>query len=185
MGSRASSPNGAGATLATSYRLAAVELEHDDADLTATRASVQATVQSLTASGCQFVLVVDDAHHLGPDGLRQLVDEVLQDLPTGCLIALASPSKPALAFGRMRAKRMLVEIGVDDLAMSPSEASMLLHEAGLELDFGCVQALVQRTEGWPAALFLAALSVRRAGGPVRRRTGVSWRRSPHRRVPAR
>ncbi len=55
---------------------------------------------------------------------------------------------------------MLVEVGVDDLAMSPSEASMLLREAGLELDFSCVQALVQRTEGWPAALYLAALSVR-------------------------
>ncbi len=156
----------------------AAELEDDDGELTATRASVRAKIQSLAAAERPFVLMLDDAHRVSGDGLRRLVDEVMRDLPAGCLLALASPSRPALAFGRLRAKRMLLEIGVDDLAMSPTEASMLLREAGLELDFGCVQALVHRTEGWPAALYLAALSVREQGDHCA--AAVAFRGNDHR-----
>ena len=43
--------------------------------------------------------------------------------------------------------------------MMPAEASILLRHAGLELDSASVQALVTRTEGWPAGLYLAALSL--------------------------
>ena len=145
--------------------LAAADFAGDDAELSTTRACVQATMQSLKAAHRDFVLVVDDAHLVRPEGLRHLVADVMRDLPSGCALALASPQEPDLALGRLRAKHMLVEVGVDDLAMSPAEASMLLREAGLELDFGSVQALVQRTEGWPAALYLAALSVREQADP--------------------
>ena len=158
--------------------LSAVELEADDAQLTATRASVQAKIKALAATECPFVLMLDDAHLVSGDGLRRLVDEVMRDLPSGCLLALASPSRPALAFGRLRAKHMLLEIGVADLAMTPTEASMLLRESGLELDFGCVQALVRRTEGWPAALYLAALSVREQGDHSA--AAVAFRGNDHR-----
>jgi LuxR family transcriptional regulator, maltose regulon positive regulatory protein len=146
-------------------RLTAAELGDDDADLTATRASVRATMQSLEAKRRRFVLVLDDAQLVAPQGLRRLVEQVMQALPEGCLLALASVSQPALPFGRLRAKRMLVEIGVDELAMSPAEASVLLRQAGLDLDFSSVQTLVRRTEGWPAALYLAALSVREQADP--------------------
>ena len=42
--------------------LAAAELEDDDGELTATRASVRAKIQSLVAAGRPFVLMLDDAH---------------------------------------------------------------------------------------------------------------------------
>lgn len=137
----------------------------DDAELTATRGSVQATMRSMKAAGRGFVIVIDDAHRARPKALRRLIADALRELPRGCLLALASPREPDLALGSLRAKRLLMEVGVDDLAMTPAEASMLLHNVGLELDFGCVQALVQRTEGWPAALYLAALSVREQADP--------------------
>jgi LuxR family transcriptional regulator, maltose regulon positive regulatory protein len=137
----------------------------DDAELTATRASVRATMQSLRASGRRFVMVLDDADLVAPEGLRRLAEEVMDKLPDGCLLALASVSEPPLALGRLRAKRMLVEVGAQDLAMSLAEASTLLSQTGLDLDLGFVQALVRRTEGWPAALYLAALSVREQADP--------------------
>jgi LuxR family maltose regulon positive regulatory protein len=145
--------------------LAAGDFDGDDAELTTTRATVQATMQSLTAAGYDFVLVIDDAHLVTPEGLGPLVADVMSELPPGSLLALASPREPPLALGSLRAKRMLVEVGIEDLAMSPAEASMLLREAGLEIDFACIQALVKRTEGWPAALYLAALSVREQPDP--------------------
>jgi LuxR family maltose regulon positive regulatory protein len=46
-----------------------------------------------------------------------------------------------------------------DLAMTPAEAASLLRKEGLELEFEAVQELVRRTEGWPAALYLAAVSL--------------------------
>ena len=65
---------------------------------------------------------------------------------------------------RLRAHGGIVEIGADDLAMSDREAAALLSGAGVDADAHDVDALVQRTEGWPAGLYLAALAMR-AGSP--------------------
>ncbi len=105
-----------------------------------------------------FVLVFDDAHVVPPDVLKDAVLGILGWLPEGSQLALASRRESALALGRMRAQRMLVEIRTEDLSMSAAEAALLLRKAGLDLEFTAVQTLVRRTEGWPAALELAAIS---------------------------
>ena len=61
---------------------------------------------------------------------------------------------------RMRVERRLLEIGTDDLAMSCAEAARLLAAAGVELSDAETDRLVRQTEGWPAALYLAALAIR-------------------------
>jgi LuxR family maltose regulon positive regulatory protein len=106
------------------------------------------------------VLVLDDAHTLSRARLRGTVEPLLEDLPAGSMIAVASRTEPELPIGRLRAHRELVEIRMRDLAMTPAEAAVLLRRAGLELGFEAVQVLVRDTEGWPAALYLAALSMR-------------------------
>jgi LuxR family maltose regulon positive regulatory protein len=106
------------------------------------------------------VLVLDDAHTLSRARLRGTVEPLLEDLPAGSMIAVASRTEPELPIGRLRAHRELIEIRMRDLAMTPAEAAVLLRRAGLELGFEAVQALVRDTEGWPAALYLAALSLR-------------------------
>lgn len=107
-----------------------------------------------------FVLVLDDAHLISRAVLRDLLGVVMRLLPAGSTVALSSRSEPPLPLGRLRASRALVEVRAEDLAMMPAEAAILLRQAGLELDFAEVQRLVQRTEGWPVGLYLAALSVR-------------------------
>ena len=47
--------------------------------------------------------------------------------------------------------------------MDPAASRALLIGAGVELDEAATDALVERTEGWPAGLYLAALAYR-AGG---------------------
>ncbi len=106
------------------------------------------------------VLVIDDAHRMTPAALQQTVTELWKRLPANSLVAVAARTEPDLPLGRLRAHRALVEIRMRDLAMVPAEAAVLLRRAGLELEFADVQALVSRTEGWPAALYLAALSNR-------------------------
>lgn len=140
--------------------LALANRDVGELDPGAARDAVRSTIRSLQAEGFQFVLVIDDAHLDDPALLREVVDEAVHEMREGCSLAIASQTEPALPLGRFRAKRMLVEIRVDDLAMSSAEASALLRRSGLELDIGSLQTLVRRTEGWPAALYLAATSVR-------------------------
>jgi LuxR family maltose regulon positive regulatory protein len=104
------------------------------------------------------VIVVDDAHLAAPAALRRLV-AAAQQLPPGALLALASRPRLAARTGRLRAHRLLLEITAADLVMSRLEAGMLLDGAGLELHPRHVDQLLTRTEGWPAALYLEALSL--------------------------
>lgn len=106
------------------------------------------------------VLVLDDAHLIPASIVRDVAEAALRDLPSGSTLALASRTEPPLSIGRLRANRVLSEIRMKQLAMSAGEAALLLRQAGLEPQPEDVQALVSRTEGWPAALYLAALAVR-------------------------
>ena len=46
-----------------------------------------------------------------------------------------------------------------DLRLDEQEAALLLGAAGVELDGGELSDLTEQTEGWPAGLYLAALSM--------------------------
>lgn len=115
------------------------------------------------------VTVLDDAQRLTPERLRRTVDQARHDLDAGSTLALASRTEPALGLARLRAGRALIEIRGDDLTITPADAATLLRRAGLRLGLDAVRTLVRRTEGWPAALYLAALAGREnpraASGP--------------------
>jgi LuxR family maltose regulon positive regulatory protein len=120
-----------------------------------------------------FSLVLDDAHLVRPEVLEDAALGVLDWLPNGSQLALASRHQPALALGRMRAQRMLVELDAGDLSMSGAEGAHLLRRAGLDLEFTTVQTLLRRAEGWPAALELAAASWARPPQPAEHPTQPS------------
>jgi ATP/maltotriose-dependent transcriptional regulator MalT len=89
--------------------------------------------------------------------MRRLLDY----LPNGVCVAIATRTEPPLQVPRLRARGQLVEVDADELRFSRSEAGVLLNELlGLELADEDVAALHQRAEGWPAAVYLAALSLR-------------------------
>jgi LuxR family transcriptional regulator, maltose regulon positive regulatory protein len=125
-------------------------------------ADVDGAVQRALSDAAELpsVFVIDDAQALPAHALKQLMTALLAEIRPGSQVALASRTEPVLAIARLRAQRELVEIRTEDLAMSPAEAATLLRLAGVELDFASVQALSKQTEGWPAGLYLAALSLR-------------------------
>ncbi len=116
-------------------------------------------VRHLCAQDRACVVVVDDCHLIEPEALAGLIDAVGSTMRDGSMIALASRTEPEIAIGRMRAHRALIEIRSDDLALTAADAGVLLAQAGLELDPEAIETLVERTEGWPAVLYLAALSL--------------------------
>src|SRR4051794_36347369 len=103
------------------------------------------------------VLVVDDAHLARPPELRRLLLAAAA-LPDGATLALASRRPPGEPVGRLRAQRLLVELGLPELALTRVEAAQLLRAAGAEIAGDELEALYRKTGGWPAALYLATVA---------------------------
>ena len=74
-------------------------------------------------------------------------------------IILAGRSEPPIALHRLRLAGRLVEIRGRDLAFSAADAARLLAGHGVQLDENDLALLVGRTEGWAAAIRLAAISL--------------------------
>jgi LuxR family maltose regulon positive regulatory protein len=122
---------------------------------------------ALSSKALPVVVVLDDVHLLqdqeGLDALAVLVDH----LPPGSQLVVTSRGEPPLPVARWRAEGRLAELGPGELAMSPVEAGSLLAAARVELADGEVAELTRRTEGWPVALYLAALSIKAQPGALR------------------
>jgi len=115
---------------------------------------------ALTAFDQPIVLALDDTHLLRTrEGLDAVVT-LAQHGPEGSLLVLAGRASPKLAGATLRAGGQLSEIGVDRLALSANEAQLLLRATSADLNLATVEELVERCEGWPAALYLAALAAR-------------------------
>ena len=113
-----------------------------------------------------FMLVLDDVHELVDDDVIATLTVLIGDLPAGSTVVLASRIAIPLPFGRLRARRRLVEVGPAELAFSEPETAVLLAELGINPDPIETATLVARTEGWPVALYLAALAHGTRGGPM-------------------
>ena len=107
-----------------------------------------------------FVLVFDDVHVLRNRESLAALTAIIDQLPSGSQVALASRTEPALTLGRRRAHRGLAELEQRDLAMTRSEGGDLLARMGLKLDPTDAARLFRRAEGWPVAIYLAGLSLR-------------------------
>jgi len=91
--------------------------------------------------------------------LNAIAEFVLR-LPPGWRFALASRTAVQLPTARLRAQGGLLEITSDDLAMGAVEADCLLQGAGVNADEASLVDLLQRSEGWPTGLYIAALAMK-------------------------
>jgi LuxR family maltose regulon positive regulatory protein len=107
-----------------------------------------------------FVLVLDDVHVLHEESSIELLNAIVDHLPWGSQLAVASRDEPAMRVGRLRANRNVLELRFGDLAMTRLEGAELLRLAGVELGLDGMEAIVRQTEGWSAGLYMAALSLR-------------------------
>src|SRR5215208_5335347 len=75
-------------------------------------------------------------------------------------ITRSSRSDPPLPLGRLRARGEMNEIRTEQLAFSEEEADCLLNEKmGLDIGPDDLSVLLEHTEGWPAGIYLASLSL--------------------------
>ena len=121
---------------------------------------------SLASFDQSVVLVLDDVHQLANSECIAAVATLVGHLPEDSQIALSGRADVPLPIARLRAEGRLVEVGTDEMRLSTREATSLLRAAGVELPETEVAELTSRTEGWPAGLYLAALSLRTTHSPA-------------------
>ena len=126
-------------------------------------ALVMALINELAAdpSEDEVLLVLDDYHLIDSPPVHESLLFLLEHLPPGLRMVLASRSDPPLPLARLRAGGQLAELRAAELRFTADEAAALLREAiGADLPGTAVTALTARTEGWAAGLQLAGLSLR-------------------------
>jgi len=106
-----------------------------------------------------LALVVDDLHELDSEEALAWLELLLARLPAQLRVVLATREEPALGLHRLRLGGELTELRGPDLRFSLEETRALLRASGITLSDAGLASLHQRTEGWPAGLRLAAISL--------------------------
>jgi ATP/maltotriose-dependent transcriptional regulator MalT len=105
-------------------------------------------------------IVLDDLHTVGSESSLGSIAHALERLPPNVRVLASTRADPAISVARLRARGALTEIRARELAFTVEETRELLLREGIELSGESLELLVERTEGWPAGLYLAALWLR-------------------------
>ena len=126
-----------------------------------TESILTALLNEIAAVEEDFVLVLDDYHVVDARLIDDALAFLLEHLPPGMHLVIATREDPHLPLARLRARGQLAELRAADLRFTSSEAAAFLEQVmGLSLSVDDIAALETRTEGWIAGLQLAALSMR-------------------------
>jgi LuxR family maltose regulon positive regulatory protein len=130
-------------------------------------ASIEATVLprlgAALTSADPIALVLDDVDAIGNPRCIDAIVALARHVREGSQLALAARDGSLLPLGLLRSRGLTFELGPDDLRMDEREARELVSATGVEISDEDVAQLVRRTEGWPAGLYLAALSAGTTG----------------------
>lgn len=121
---------------------------------------VGALVNDLAARD-EMILVLDDYHVIGSPEVHESMRFLIEHHPPALHLVVATRADPPWPLAALRARGDLLEIRAADLRFTTDEATAYLNTtAGLELTADDIETLESRTEGWIAALQLAAISLR-------------------------
>ncbi|HEY6314467.1 MAG TPA: LuxR C-terminal-related transcriptional regulator [Streptosporangiaceae bacterium] len=144
----------------------------DAADLLAMDNAMSADVTASIANDAAQLppgsaVIVDDFHSAAAAVARDMTD-LVERWPTGTAqLVLASRIDPPMRLHRLRMTGELCELRDRDLYFSVAETRDLLAGFGVQVGGGELALLQQRSEGWAAAVQMAALSLRGIADPAR------------------
>jgi LuxR family transcriptional regulator, maltose regulon positive regulatory protein len=110
-------------------------------------------------------LVLDDIHVIHHQACLDALSTLILRLPAHVQIAIAGRTEPSLPLPRLRAQGVVMDIRSRDLAFVVDEADQLLRENDVILPKPDLVDLVDRAEGWPVGIYLAALSIKSGRTP--------------------
>jgi LuxR family transcriptional regulator, maltose regulon positive regulatory protein len=120
------------------------------------------------SAGESLALVLDDFNRVTSPDAVEVIAWLAENSSVSLQLVVASRADPMLPLAALRAHGELVVLRAAELALTEAEAEEFLNaRLGLGLPGDDIAALVRRTEGWPARLYLAALSASHARDPRR------------------
>jgi LuxR family transcriptional regulator, maltose regulon positive regulatory protein len=117
-------------------------------------------VNDLAAIEGRIALILDDYHVIEQPEIHEAIESLLAYAPPNFHLVIASRCAPMLPLARFRARGQIVELQGIDLRFDLEETAEFLNRIrALDLSREDIETLLQRTEGWAAALQLASLSL--------------------------
>ena len=141
-------------------RSVAAALSHAQLVDSSAAPTIRRLTSALISAEAPFVLVLDNVHELRSRESARAVAALAEHIPEGSTLVLAGRVLPRLPIARARAAGRLIEVGVDELALSRREVELLLRGVGVEPEEADVAELTDRTEGWAVGAYLAALALK-------------------------
>lgn len=123
-------------------------------------------VNELSVHSGEVVLVLDDYHLADGVDVAAGMTFLIDHRPPQLRLVISTRADPALPLSRLRARGELLEIRAADLRFTGDEVAAYLNDLhGFGLTATDIASLETRTEGWVAALQLAAISLRDRDDP--------------------
>ncbi|WP_322070113.1 LuxR C-terminal-related transcriptional regulator [Paraburkholderia bannensis] len=142
-------------------------LLHLDAALPGPRSthSADGIIERVAAHERPLAILLDDLETIESENVLRFVHTLIDALPPGALLIAATRVTPELGISRLRARGALLDIQASTLRFTVAETGALIGavvgaQSERMLGDADLATLHRCTEGWPAALYLAALSLR-------------------------
>ncbi|MBS1674262.1 MAG: helix-turn-helix transcriptional regulator [Actinobacteria bacterium] len=130
-------------------------------------AALNVLINQLQA-GPPITLILDDLHVIDDKAVLAGLSYLVDHLPSQLHLVIATRADPPLRLARLRMEGRLVEVRTRDLRFTEAESATYLNDLmGLEVSRAEIATLDERTEGWIAALQLAALTLQGRDDPAR------------------
>jgi LuxR family maltose regulon positive regulatory protein len=142
--------------------------------------AIDELLNGLTRFEGRIVIVLDDFHHVSSESCVRSLAYAVERLPPSARIVVTTRSDPGRRLSRLRARGALGELRARDIAFTNDEAQeLLVTRAGIPVTTEDIEILVDRTEGWPAGVSLAALWLAGISEP---RDGIRQFSATHRHI---
>ncbi|MCP1419140.1 LuxR family maltose regulon positive regulatory protein [Pseudomonas laurylsulfativorans] len=125
------------------------------------RKSAEELLEQIAVSDLPFAVLLDEVEVIHNAEVLEFLQQLIEQLPSGCVVVMASRATPGIGLGRIRARGQLLEIRPGDLRFTAEEAMAFIRDKRqIPLHDDELAALYRRTEGWIAGLYLASLSLK-------------------------
>src|SRR6202453_4046414 len=132
----------------------------------ASRSVLETIAADLAQVQHRIVLFLDDLQLVEGSEVRGILNWLINYAPRTLQYVIGTRQDPGLRLSGLRVRCQLLELGVEQLQFDAAEVAQFYRSRlGRDLPALDLQTLLTKTEGWPAALELAALVLAGSGEP--------------------
>ena len=123
-------------------------------------------LNQITVSQMDFAIVLDDYHLIQNKEIQDALTYIIEHSPPTMHLVIVTRADPHLPLSRLRARGQMTEIRASDLRFSVEEGEILLNQVyAFKLPSKSIETLVERSDGWIAALQMISLALQERPDP--------------------